>query len=433
MAVVALFASTAAAQLSDYLGPGVTTYGAGQIGQRSGQEVNLRFYADASGFYDSALQAPSVNSQGKLVQASGSGEELGFGAYGTYQWRHSQLGLDYRGVFRNYTTNTYYDGIDQQIILGYTVQKSRRVYFDISAVGGTISRGIGELAGYPIPIPTYIAQPASMLFDNRTYYGQGQADMTYLVSARTSFTVGGGGFVARRRSDALAGVDGYVARGSIQRRFTRSTTLGAAYEHVHFAYTQAFGDSDINNYEGFLGTQLGRRWTLSARAGVFEAEANGIQQVAVSPVISALLGITTTTEAFYTRHIFPSIDGSLTRVFKNANLSFAYAKTASPGNGVYLASRQENAWIVFSYTGLRKINFTFFGGGTRFNSFGQNLPSYWQANGGAGLTYSLTRALHVTARYDARYERIQASGYSPTAYRVTLGVAYSPGTLPLLR
>jgi len=431
MMLAVAFASTASAQLSDYLGPAITTRGAGQIGERSGQIVDLRFYADASGFYDNGLQPVSVDSKGNLVEVNGQwGTEVSFGAYGSHQWRHSQLGVDYRGTFRHYSDNTYFDGIDQQLVLGYTLQKSRRMFFDFS-VGGTLSRSIGALAGYYLPMPSLVDQPSSLLFDNRIYFAEGGADMTYLLSARTSFSVGAGGFVAARRSNALSGVQGYTARGSLQHRWTRSTTVGTTFQHVHFDYTQSFGNSDVSIYEAFVGSQLGRRWTLYVSGGAFQAEAEGLQQVAVDPVIAALLGVNTTTQAFYTTHVFPSGSANLTRAFKRASLSFGYAKTVAPGNGVYLASRQENATATFSYTGTRKLNFSFFAGAIRFNSLGQSLQPYWQANGGTGVTYNLTPALHLTARYDARHQEIVNNPYSPTSYRVTLGIAFSPGTIPL--
>jgi hypothetical protein len=187
----------------------------------------------------------------------------------------------------------------------------------------------------------------------------------------------------------------------------------------------------VSIYEAFMGSQLGRRWTMYISGGAFQAEAEGLQQVAVDPVIAALLGVTTTTQAFYSTHVFPSGSVNLTRGFKRASLSFGYAKTVTPGNGVYLASRQENAMATFSYTGTRKLNLSFFGGATRFNSLGQSLQPYWQVNGGTGLTYNLTPAWHLTARYDARHQEIQNNPYSPTAYRITLGIAFSPGTIPL--
>ena len=433
MALVLAFASTAAAQLSDYLGPGVSTGGASQIGMRSGQPVDLRFYADVSGVYDTGLQPVSVDSKGNLVQVNGLyGEELTFGAYGSHQWQHSQLGVDYRGAFRNYSGNSYYDGIDQQLALGYTLQKSRRLYFGFSGVGGTLSRTIGALTGYYyLPVQSMVDQPSSSLFDNRIYFADGEADMTYLLSARTSFTVSGQGFIARRQSDSLSGVIGYIARGSLQRRMSRATTLGVIYDHMHFGYTQAFGNSDVNTYQAFLGAQLGRRWTGYIEAGAFQAEAQGLQEVSVDPAIAALLGVTTTTEAFYSKHTFPTGSATVTRSFKTASLSASYAKTVTPGNGVYLASRQEVAAVTYSYTAVRKLNFSFFAGATRFNSLGQSLQPYWQANGGAGVSYTLSRSLHLTARYDARRQEIQSSGYNPISYRATIGLAFSPGSVPL--
>jgi hypothetical protein len=243
MALVLAFASTAAAQFADYLGPGADTSGASQIGTRSGQVVDLRLYADVSGVYDSGLQPVSVNSKGNLVQVNGLfGEEATLGAYGSHQWEHSQLNVDYRGSFRNYSGNSSYDGIDQQLTLGYTLQKSRRMYFSFTGVGGTLSRGIGALTGYYyLPMPSLVDQPSSMLFDNRIYFADGGVDMTYLLSARTSFTVGGQGFIGRRQSDSLSGVIGYVARGSLQRRMSRTLTVGALYDYMHFGYTNPSG------------------------------------------------------------------------------------------------------------------------------------------------------------------------------------------------
>src|SRR5262249_22106974 len=132
-ALVAVFASTAAAQLTDYLGPAIATGGAGQIGTRGGQETSLRFYAGVTGFYDTGIQPVSVDSKGNLVQEGGQfGEEANVGLYGTHLWKHSQLGVDYRGTFRDYSGNSYYDGIDQELTLGYTVQTSQRVYLGFS-------------------------------------------------------------------------------------------------------------------------------------------------------------------------------------------------------------------------------------------------------------------------------------------------------------
>ena len=51
--------------------------------------------------------------------------------------------------------------------------------------------------------------------------------------------------------------------------------------------------------------------------------------------------------------------------------------------------------------------------------------------GGAGFTYGLTRMFHVVGRYDARHQEINLYNYRRTSYRATLGIAFSPGDIPL--
>jgi hypothetical protein len=54
------------------------------------------------------------------------GTQVSFGAYGVHRFQHARLGLDYQGIYRHYTDNSFYDGTDHTLALGYTYQKSRR-------------------------------------------------------------------------------------------------------------------------------------------------------------------------------------------------------------------------------------------------------------------------------------------------------------------
>lgn len=120
------------APVSDYLGPGILTGGVDNIGSRSGEQVDLRVYADVMATYDNGLQPVSVDSKGTLVQVGGLyGIDAGLGAYGVHSWRTAQLGLDYQGDFRHYFQDSYYDSSNHRLTLGYTYQKSRRLYFDL--------------------------------------------------------------------------------------------------------------------------------------------------------------------------------------------------------------------------------------------------------------------------------------------------------------
>ena len=168
------------AQVADYLGPGIMSRGAGAIGERSGQQVDLRFYFTVSGFYDTGLQPFSVDSSGRLKEIDGLyGEQASVGVYGTHSWKRAILGLDYNGDYRHYSEQSYFDGSDQRLALGYTFRKSKRFSIDLRETAGTASRAFGNSV-FQVP-GDIVNQPTSLLFDNRTYYTQSTADFNYIA------------------------------------------------------------------------------------------------------------------------------------------------------------------------------------------------------------------------------------------------------------
>jgi len=431
-----LVAGIAAAQVGGgFQGPGILSNGVGDIGTRSGQQVNLRFYGTVTGVYDNGIQPVQVDSKGNLVTVNGLyGVEATGGVYGVHQWRTAQLGVDYRGTYRDFTNATAFNGSDQLLTLGYTYQKSRRLIFDFRQIGGTLSYGTGGLSnGVPTSVQdNVVVNATSLLFDSRYYLVQSTMDMTLAQTARTSYTMGGDWYDVLRTSSALAGVNGYNLRGSLQHRLSRSTTIGAMYVHTYFEFPKFFGNSTIDSGQGFLNATLGRRWTLSVRAGAFVAQVVGTQSVSLDPAVAALLGGQTTSYQAYSRvNAYPSGMASLSRQFKNTSLSIHYGRTVNPGNGVYLTSLSDDGAVSLSYTGIRKWNFGIQGGYSRLESIGLNLQPYAQFTGGAGVTYGLTRSFHVVARYDERHQEITLAGYRQTSYRAAFGLAFSPGNVPL--
>jgi hypothetical protein len=428
-------ASTALAQLGGgYLGPAVLSSGATGVGNRSGQQVDLRFYAGVNGVYDSSIEPVAINSQGQLVTISGLyGVEANVGIYGTHAWRTALLGVDYRGTFREYSNATAYSGIDQYLTLGYTWQESRHLIWKATVMGGILDDALGGIGIEPAvtSVDSNVGAPSSLLFDSRSYYLQGGLDVTYQQTPRTSFTIGGQGFDVWRQSADLVGVEGYSARGTVDHKLNRTTSIGFTYQRQHFNFPKVFGQADIDTGELFVGTNLGRLWTFVLRAGVFHSEVSGLQTVALNPVIAALLGQTSTVQAFYREDIYPSGQAALTRKFKTALLSFSYSQSVTPGNGVYLTSKSDMGNASYSYTGIRKVNLTVSGGYNSLNSLGQGIKPYSSGTGGAGITYTLPWALHLVARYDYRYQEIEDLIYKHTGYRATLGVTFSPGKVPL--
>jgi hypothetical protein len=400
----------------------------------NGEQVDLRFYADVDGVVDTGLQPYSVDSQGNLLRVGPLyGVQATVGGYGQHHWRQANLGLEYRGTFYHYTNDSHYDGSTHNLMLGYTYQQSSHLSYDLREIAGTSSLGYGAPGLYGVAaVPSDVINPSTtLLFDSRTYWGQSGADVNYIASARTVFTVGGDGYVVRRDASGLAGLNGYTARGSVQHRLTKTRTVGLTYQRMHYEFPPAFGQSDIDMAMGNFNTSLGRRWILSLSAGIFHSEVKGLQQVTLDPVIAALLGQTTGIRAFYRSDIYPNGEASLAGHFKNSSLTFSYRQTVLPGNGVYLTSRNRYGLGSYSYTGIRKWNLGLSGGYTTLDSIGQGIRPYSQVTGGAGFTYGVTRAFHIVGRYDLRHQEIDVFNVLRTSYRASLGIAFSPGDIPL--
>lgn len=433
VALVCGLASTAMAQIGDYLGPGILSPGAGTIGTRSGQQVDLRFFATLQGVYDNGLIPFATNSQGQLLNVGGLyGEQLNVGAYGQHAWKQSLLGLDFSGNLYHYDNDSQYDGNAEFLNLGYTYQHSRRLIFDFHGVGGSTSIGYGTPGYYQLgSSSSVVGQQSSVLFDNRIYYLQGGASATYLLSARTSFVVGGDGYTARYQAASLIGLNGFNVRGSILHRLSRSKTLGFNYQRMHYQFVRSYGQSNVNIGQLIFADGLGPHWTFSVAGGIAQTWVQGVEQISVSPVLAALLGQSFGYQTFNATNYYPNGTVNLTGHNKNSGISFQYTRNIVPGNGVYLTSRQDAGGASYSFTGIRRWNLGVSGAYYRMSSIGQILQPYSTYGAGAGFAYSMGHSLQLVGRYDYRRQDISYVGFRQNASRVSAGIGWSPGELPL--
>ena len=170
---------------------------------------------------------------------------------------------------------------------------------------------------------------------------------------------------------------------------------------------------------------------VATKVGGSRVETLGLTRVIVDPVIAAIIGRATAIEVAYRINWVPNVSLSLTRSFRHSSLSFTYERGVTPGNGVYLTSRQELAGATFTYTGIRRLNLGLQGGYTSMGSLTQTIGTYTGFNGGGGLTYNLGKALHFVARYDYRHFELAQSGFLRNSYRASMGFSFSPGDVPL--
>jgi hypothetical protein len=427
--------STVAAQdsgLGNYLGPGVLSRGVGDVGMRSGEQVDLRYYGGVSGIVDTNLQPFTLDAHGNLLRIHNLyGVEVNGGAYGVHHWKRSLLSLDYGGDYHHYLNSSSYAGSDQHLTLGYTVQPTRRWTLDLREGVGTLSVATSELANAPSSDTNSAFTPATLLFDARTTFVQSSAYATYFKSARTSFTMGGSGFLQEQKFSGLSNSGGYTLTGSAQRRTSKVTTVGVSYSYSHYEFPGFHSNSDSNSYHGTFATALGPFWTFSLEAGVTVSEVNSQVTFALPAELAALLGQPTLTENAYSRTIYPSGSATLQRKFRHASLGFNYARGLSSGNGTTGTARLDNANLSLSYTGVRKLNIGLYGGYYSLTSVGQSSGKFDTYTGSTGFTYTLGHGVSLTARYAVNQQQIELGGFHRTTTRATVGLLFSPGTLPL--
>jgi len=343
------------------------------------------------------------------------------------------VGLDYRGSYHHYAKNSFYNGTEQSLSLIYNKQITRHLSYSLREAAGLYNRNFDIGRGVQLLDPNFSNLPTNEVFDGRTLYVMTMADVTYNKSARLSFNFGGDGFLIRRRSSSLYGVTGYRARGDMAYRTSRYATSGFVYDFSHYEYTKGFGGSDIHTVQLVQSFRLGRYWELGMRGGGSRVETLGLTQVTLDPVIAAIIGRSTGIEAIYRINWVPSANVILTRSLHQASLSFAFQTGVTPGNGVLLTSREQNATSSFTYTGIRKLNIGFNGGYSTYSSLAQNIGKYSGYLGGGGLTYNLTRSVHVVTRYDYRHYGVgqQQGAFLRNTYRASIGLGFSPGDIPL--
>ena len=414
----------------EYGGPAILSRGE-MPGSPSTAPIAFRPFISLTGIYDNGLVPVSVNSNGSIPTADVFGVELSLGLYGYHTWKHTTLALDYKGDFRHYGGNSAYDGTDQFLSLILTHQPSKRVSFTIRNTAGTYSRDYFLSSTVGILDSNYLQTPQNDIYDNRVIFLTTAADMIYRMTPRLSFDIGGEGYLVRRESSALYGLTGYDAHGDLQYRLRRHTTIGADYRFSYYQYTKGFGNSDIDSVGINYATQITPRLQLAARIGGARVESLSLEEVTLDPAIAALLGVSVGVQATHQLHYVPDLTARLTESLRRSQFTLSFSDGVNPGNGVYLTSKMEAAFVSYSYTGVRHWNFGADANYSRLSALIQTLGAYASYGAGAGVTRDLTKGLHAVVRLDARRYDVSGNEFRHTDYRAMLGLSFSPGDVPL--
>ena len=427
--ITLVFAASCLGQFEGGGGPSILSRGGARPGQAGGKPINFNFYAGLNASYNNGSIPIDTGSSSSDKQVLYGGS-LNGGLTGSHAWKSSSIGVDYRGNYRLYSGHSYADGTEQAIDMQYTVQASRRISFNISAVGGTSTNANGGfVAPTAILDPNLIGVPTSNIFDNRMYYGQGTVGMTYRLTSRLRFMFSGDGFTMQYKSNSLIGMNGYRASAQVTYQFSRRDQIGIGYNFTHFAYPRAFGASDLHGISGNYGRKLAPGLDFTLSGGIYRIETLGSAQVTLSPEVAEILGQTTGYQALYRVNYSPQYSGTLTYARRRSTFTGSLGAGVTPGNGVYLTSRSLNVGAGYSYSGIRKVTLSLTAGASQFSSVFQTIEQYRNYYGGASGAYSITRHLSASLQTDVRTFNI--NGKNRPGYSVTLGIYWSPTEIPI--
>jgi hypothetical protein len=414
-------------QDSNYNGPSVLSRGNGLSPETKTAMTAFGLYAQIIGVYDSGLTAPSA-APGKQVTGAGSyGEETNFGVNASHRWRRGRLGVEYRGSYRRYTNAPAFDGLDQFLQLTYSEALSRHLTLDAKSTLGSTTLANGAFSYFPLASVDRIGIPTDELFDSRTNYLQSRVDLTWRLTSRLSLNFGGDGFVVRRASPLLAGLNGYSSRASVAYRFTPRQTISASYDNTYFDFQRAFGNSLLETAAFGYSVALTREWDLSTLAGGVRVKTLGLTEVPLDPAIAALIGENFATVTFSNVLFLPVAEVRLIRRFKSASLTFDYSSGVTPGNGLYLTSRQTSGAVAYSYVATRTLQLRANAGYNQLSALGQALGKYSNLQGGIQVLYRLTSEAYLDVRYDYRHYSTGDVLLEKDSNRVSLGIAFSLG------
>lgn len=416
-----------------YAGPAILSRGEPPAAL-AGTQLDFRPYVEFTSVYSSGLAGVLVSNTGGVANTSGYGVSITGGISGIHRWRHTKLALDYRGSYYHYKPSDLYDNGDQSLLIGLSHQFTRHTLLTLRETAGMFSRDTGLPAvtqALPFdPTSSYI--PNTDFFDNRTIYVSSQADFTLQKSTRLSFDFGGDFFIDRRRSTALFGVTGYSARGDVQYRLGRNSTIGADYTFLHYGYRGIFSSADVHSFAGTYAVRFTRRLELSAYAGVARAESKFVQSVPVDPIITELFGITSTTAVSYSVNYIPTINARLSEVFHKGVLYVGGGHQVTPGNGLFLTTYMTRFTAGYSYTGIRRWSFGAQAEYDRGDSIANIRGVYGDYGGGLSASRQISKYAHVLFNATGlRYNSPSFGSYNRPVYTVSAGFGFSPGDLPV--
>jgi hypothetical protein len=437
----------AEAPVQEYSGPAVLSRSYSISQPLIPQQLKFQESVGVSGVYDSGISR-TVNADGSLGPASTlSGTMVNWSLAGRHYFKRDMVSVNYTGNISEYYGNGAYSGLNQTIGVTYSHVLSRRLTLNVSGSGSILSQN-SVLENQPVGPDTIAniniaSSPNIQIFDLGTKQFTSQADLTWQLTSRLSFSMGTSYFGIERDSPSvlgvtsqqeLLGVTGQQARGDVNYRLTRKMTVGAYYSFNHYLYPHGFGNSATNTAGLIYSYAFNRTTQLRFRGGLSSVESLGLETVQINPAIAKLLGESTGVIDSYITYRSTDFSVQFVKDFRGGRTtaSLAYARGISPGNGVFQTSQQESISGNLTARLFRDYALTIGAGRDTLASVTvsaiQNLGKYQSEYGRISLSRTYRRGIGLTLGAEYRYFDIDVLGYLRNQLRITSGVTWGSGS-----
>jgi len=417
--------------LVTFRGPGVAGPGAGDIGTRGGQANSISVNVGVNGVYDTNVQSLTIDSSGNAVSPNGLwGTGIGAGVYGVHNGRRDRLGVDYSGQFRKYFSQGGYGGSDHALRLGYTNRLSKTLALELQQSLGTTKFGNGTQANALSNDPSLPFSANTSLFDYRANFVQSGGALSWLPSARSSFTFGGQGYYTQNKLTTTSSGYGYIANVSYQRRMTRRTTVGASYAYSRYQFAKGANESSTQTFHGTFAYGLGGRWSFFAQAGASHSTVDTLQAITLDPALAVFFGTSRILVPNHQTIYFPDGSLDLRRKFGRSTIGVGYFIGLGVDLQFLATTRRQTASVSYAYSATRRLTLSGEGGYYASKVVGPAAGRYGQYSGSAAFAYLLGHGMNMVGSYNIRRQQVDVTSYKRDTYSVSLGLTYATGTLP---
>ena len=423
-----------------YSGPNILSRWSRQAGAGQPAANRLSAYLHASGAYLGGLTGP-VSLEDSRGSSSGDNSFttlFGGGLNLTHTGKRNLITLNYLGNYsRSYSVSNGYNGVNQNVNLNFEHQLSRRWGFYTGHTAGTQSNILAVSRGFTqsnLFDQTYSAAVEAL--DARLKFFNSGAGFYFQKSSRIAMSFDGGVFSVSRNAVALASSRGERAQGEFSYRLDRRQSIGSYYSYSHFYYPRGFGESFVHSVMLSYTRRLNRSWNLQASGGPYIAQSERTQQIAVDPYIASLTGQTTTLTAFRGTSRGVGVNASLNGLFRRQSVFTSYRRAIDPGNGITLTSLSDFVNFHYSYQTTRNFST---GVGVYYTQLtpvleGAERSSQFRSQGGSlNMSYRLHSMVYLTGNVGAQNVKYGGLGFSRLRKVAVIGLAFSPGDLPLFR